>query len=50
MADVENVSPEAIEEVIAEFIRDLYAVSLVHGQYALDVLQNVPEDSRPQVV
>lgn len=54
MADVENVSPEAIEEVIAEFIRDLYAVSLVPKtgrEYALDVLPDlIPEETRPQVV
>jgi flagellar motor switch protein FliG len=54
MADVENVSPEAIEDVIAEFIRDLYAVSLVPKtgrEYALDVLPTlIPEESRPQVV
>ena len=54
MADVENVTPEAIEDVIAEFIRDLYAVSLVPRtgrEYALEVLPDlIPEESRPQVV
>lgn len=54
MADVENVSAEAIEEVIAEFIRDLYSVSIIPRtgrEYALDVLPAlIPEESRPSVV
>ena len=53
MADVENVSPEAIEEVIAEFIRDLYAVSLVPKtgrEYALDVLPElIPKTADPKL-
>jgi flagellar motor switch protein FliG len=54
MADVENVSPEAIEQVIAEFVRDLYSVSLVPRtgrEYALEILPDlIPEEARTQVV
>jgi len=54
MADVENVAPNAIEQVIAVFIRDLYSVSMVPKtgrEYALDVLPSlINEDHRTEIV
>lgn len=49
MADVENVSVEIIEEVIADFIRDLYAVYMVPRtgkDYALGVLPKLLDSGR----
>ncbi|MFT7521983.1 MAG: flagellar motor switch protein FliG [Kiritimatiellia bacterium] len=49
MADVQEVTVEVIEEVIANFIRDLYAVYLVPKtgkEFALDVLPTLIDDAR----
>jgi flagellar motor switch protein FliG len=53
MAEVENVSVEIIEEVIADFIRDLYAVYLVPRtgkDYALGVLPRLLDNNRREKV
>ncbi|MFK7929289.1 MAG: flagellar motor switch protein FliG [Myxococcota bacterium] len=54
MSEVENATPEIIEEVIADFIRDLYAVYLVpHSgkDYALGVLPRlIGDDKRERVM
>lgn len=49
MSEVENVSPDIIEEVIADFVRDLYAVYLVPRtgrEFALGVLPKLLDDDR----
>jgi flagellar motor switch protein FliG len=54
MAEVENVSVEVIEEVIADFVRDLYAVYMVPRtgkDYALGVLPRLlPDERRDKVM
>ena len=54
MAEVEHVTPEVIEEVVGQFIRDMYDACLVPttGQdFALDVLPELVEPSRrPRMV
>lgn len=53
MADVEDVSPELIEGIVGDFIRDLYKMSLMPKSgraFALRVLPNlVDEERRPRV-
>ncbi|MBX2801958.1 MAG: hypothetical protein KTR31_30035 [Myxococcales bacterium] len=49
MAEVESVSPEIIEEVVGQFVRDMYDACLVPrtgSEFALDVLPDLVEDSR----
>jgi flagellar motor switch protein FliG len=49
MAEVEDVSPEIIERIVGDFIRDLYAMSMLpHSgrQFALGVLPDLLKDDR----
>ncbi len=49
MAEVERVSPEVIEKVVADFVRDLYAIKLLPHtgkEFALDVLPSLMTGSR----
>lgn len=54
MAEVENVPVEVIEEVMADFVKDLYSVYLVPKtgkEYALGVLPSLlPDERRDQVM
>ena len=53
MADVEYVDPAVIEEVVADFIRDLYRVAMVPKtgrEFALDVLPDLIDDDRRERV
>ena len=49
MAEVEDVAPETIERIVGDFIRDLYAMSMLPRtgrQFALGVLPGLLEDDR----
>lgn len=49
MAEVENVTPEVIEDIVGQFIRDMYDACLVPTtgtEYALDVLPDLLEAKR----
>ncbi|HJN74027.1 MAG TPA: FliG C-terminal domain-containing protein [Myxococcota bacterium] len=53
MADVENVTPETIEAIVADFVKDLYRISMLPKtgrQFALRVLPSLVDDSRRERV
>lgn len=53
MAGVDTVESEVIEEVVAEFVRDMHGASMVSRSgrdYALDVLPSLVDDERRQRV
>jgi len=54
MVDVEYIAPEVIEQVVREFVQDLWSMTIVPGtgpRYALEVLPGlIDEDKRQKVI